>query len=49
MELRATGENTTPVKGKAAIIPGSRSHTAFHRFTEIGQIFRKKYIFSKKL
>ena len=24
-------------------------HTSFHRFTEIGQIFHNKYIFSKKL
>ena len=24
-------------------------HTGFHHFTEIGQIFQNKYIFSKKL
>ena len=26
----------------------ARIHTCFHRFTEIGQIFRNRYIFNKE-
>ena len=34
---------------KSILSDQARIHTGFHRFTEIGQIFHNKYIFSKKL